>query len=155
MDTEKLLGTFTQYTTHTGVYSAPDFVTLIVYPENIAAPNQRAICAKELVHMCDKQSRKVRDMEFLGEIAEKIVGPFQSSLVDAHSDLVASLDVLAQYQAMNILFPMAARHAARTKIASGEKSLEEIADWVSAPVDLVEQMLDPEWDGLSDRLIDV
>lgn len=155
MDTDRLQGTFTQYIVHDQPYGEPILVTLIVYPSNVDVEKQRAICAKELVHVCDKQSRKVRSKELLSELAEKVVGPFQSATSDPQSDIIAAMDILAQYQAMNLLFPKAARALARRRLESAEIDFDGIVEWVSAPQDMVAEMIDPRWEEISDSLIDV
>jgi len=153
MDTGKLKGVFYQYTERSGVYSEPERVTIIVYPANVSLEEQRAICAKELVHLCDKQVRKVKEPGQVRDLVSKLLGPSRSNGID-FADAIAATDILAQFQAMSLLFPKAARLIARQKIASGERTLEDIYKLVCAPTTLIDMMLGPEWDAISETLID-
>ncbi len=153
MDTGKLKGVFYQYIERSGVYSDPERVTIIVYPANVNLEEQRAICAKELVHLCDKQVRKVKEPEQVRDLVSKLLGPSRSNGID-FADAIAATDILAQFQAMSLLFPQAARLIARQKIASGERTLEDIYKLVCAPTKLIDMMLEPEWDAISETLID-
>lgn len=152
LNTDQLRGTFTQWTEHNGVYAEPELVTLIVYPSTEDAHWQRLVCAKELVHVCDMQIAKTKTPEAIEELAERLLGRFEDNK-DDEADLMASVDKLAQFQGLNLLFPKAARALARSKIASGEKSIEDIVDWVALPRQFVELALTDIWERFSELLI--
>src|SRR6056297_3099597 len=115
-----------------GVYADPDWVTLVIYPEDEDITWQRVICAKELIHICDRQIVKTQTPEMVDELARKLVGPFETSDPEP-SDLMASMDKLAHYQSFNLLFPRAARKLAVEKIRDGTHTVEDIAEWAVIP----------------------
>lgn len=151
LDTGILRGAYYQWCEHAAAYGEPILTTLIVFPANEDLAWQRAICAKELVHVCDKQIVKTQTPEMVEELAQKVVGPFETRSATP-ADLMAAVDKLAQYQGLNLLFPAAARKLARAKIASGEKTYEEIADWASIPEQYARLVLEESWDALSELL---
>lgn len=151
LDTGRLRGAYYQWREHTTPYAVPRWTTLIVYPSNEDITWQRAICAKELVHVCDRQIVKTQTAEMVEQLAKKIVGPFETRSAGP-ADLMATVDKLAQYQGLNLLFPLAARRIARARIASGEKTLEEIADWAVVPVEYAALVLGDNWDKISELL---
>lgn len=152
MDTGTLNGVFYQYTTRLGVYADPILTTLIVYPKNGTPEIQRVICAKELIHICDHPMLRTDTPEEVEELAEKVVGPFEA---ENHvlTDLMAATDKLAQYTAINLLFPKAARELARQKVADGKMSTDEIAKWACIPVGYIEMMMTKEWETISEALL--
>ncbi|MEE9388530.1 MAG: hypothetical protein V3U96_07955 [Paracoccaceae bacterium] len=152
LETGTLRGVFYQYTRRAGVYADPEFHTLIVYPENEDPIWQRVICAKELIHVCDKQIVRTNTDQEVIELANKVVGPFETESTEI-TDLMAATDKLAQYLALNLLFPKAARDLARGRIEADKKTREEIADWVQIPVEHVFLMLSEEWDTMSEFLV--
>lgn len=152
LNTDRLRGTFTQWTERGSVYGDPELVTLIIYPKAESARWQRLVCAKELVHVCDMQIAKTKTPEAIEELAERLLGRFEDNK-DDEADLMASVDKLAQFQGINLLFPKAARSVARTKLASGEKTIDEIVDWVALPRQFVELALSDIWEKFSELLI--
>ena len=152
MDTGTLRGVFYQYTTHAAVYAEPQLVTLIVYPSNEDICWQRLICAKEIVHVCDNQIVKTDTPEEVIELANKIIGPFEGTTSNI-TDLMAATDKLAQYQALNLLFPKAAREIAKQRISDGSHSTADIATWAQIPEESVILLLSEEWDMMSEFII--
>ena len=75
LDTGILTGAYYQWCEHAAAYGEPILTTLIVFPANEDLAWQRAICAKELVHVCDKQIVKTQTPEMVEELAQKVVGP--------------------------------------------------------------------------------
>ena len=151
LDTEVLRGTYYQWREHGNVYGEPIWTTLIIYPENEDIGWQRVICAKELVHVCDKQIVKTQTPEMIDKLAAKVIGPFEGS-AEGPADLMASVDKLAAYLGLNLLFPIAARRLAREKIASQEKTIQEIANWAVIPEHYASLVIDEGWDKISELL---
>ncbi len=152
MDEGTLRGVFFQYTIRAGVYAEPELVTLIIYSKSEEAPWQRVICAKELIHVCDKQIVKTNTEQEVIELANKVVGPFESGPSQI-TDLMAATDKLAQYQSLNLLFPKAARDIAKARIAAGSHTTRSVADWAQIPEENVILMLSDDWDALSELII--
>ena len=152
LDTGVLRGVFYQWREHGGVYGEPISTTLILYPKAESLPWQRLICAKELVHVCDKQIIKTQTPEMIEKLAEKIIGGFQDHF-EGPADLMATMDKLAQYQGLNFLFPLAARKLAREKIAAEEQTIEQIADWAAIPIEQAQYSIPEAWDTLSELIL--
>lgn len=152
LDSGVLRGAFYQWRESSGVYSDSTWTTLIVYPENEPIEWQRVICAKELIHLFDAEPVKTKTGEMVDQLARKIVGPFETRATSP-SDLMASVDKLAQYQSFNLLFPLAARKIAREKLSRSEATYEDIATWSVLPLEVVMLVLDDHWDKLSEVLV--
>lgn len=151
LDTEELRGVLKQWREHGSVYGEPRWTTLIVYPRGVEVEWQRVICAKELVHVFDKQIVKTQTPEMIEKLAEKVLGPFEG-LSDSPADFMATVDKLAAYQWINLLFPRAARNVARQMIKNGAKGPEEIAEWAAIPLEYVYMVLDEAWEEISEIL---
>ena len=143
-DPTRLRGGFNQFTYRPGVYAEPRFVTHIVYSKNVDIPWQRAICAKELVHLFDSEVAKTDTETEVSQLLDRLVGPLSSEdygLVD----LQAAKDRLALYQSLPLLMPKAARDVARQALKDGTHTIDEIADWACMPRELVALVLSDEW----------
>lgn len=144
IDPGELKGAIYQYTVRPGVYSPPEFVTLIVYSQNLPTDWQRVVCAKELVHVCEGSVGRTDTPEEVEGLLEKILGPLSNEDFGL-SDLMASIDKLAIYQAIDLLFPLAARHDARRALDEGTADFHDIVDWVQIPAVFVKMVLADEW----------
>ncbi len=144
MEAGELRGTFYQYTTHPGVYASPEFVTLIVYPKNEDLSYQRVICGKEMIHLCDSKRARTNTPDEVDALIEKLLGPLSTEDYGL-ADLMASVDRLALYQALAILFPISARNVALEKMANGSATLESISQWSVLPEGLVSLILSEDW----------
>lgn len=143
MDPTKLRGAFYQYTTHKGVYVAPDFRTLIVYSGQLSIDWQRLVCAKELIHVLDGKAEKTKTEDELQGLIDKIIGPLSTEDFGL-ADIMAAKDKLAVYQALAVLFPDAARADALAFIANGG-TVDEIVRRASIPERFVRLVLTDEW----------
>ena len=152
LDTAILRGVIYQWRQSNSVYGEPIWTTLIVYPSSMAQDWQRAICAKEMVHIFDSQIVKTVNSEMIEGLAKKVVGPLEID-ADSPESLMATVDRIAEFQAINLLFPRAARILARTKISSDEMTIREISEWASIPEHFVKIALDPKWEYLSSILV--
>jgi hypothetical protein len=150
MDPAKLRGAFYQYTTHPGIYAAPEFRTLIVYSAKLAKDWQRLVCAKELIHVLDGKAEKTKTEDELQGLIDKLIGPLTTEDFGL-ADIMAAKDKLAIYQALAVLFPDAARTDALTQKKAG-KSTEDIADQASIPPRFVELVLREEWPSLKNDI---
>lgn len=148
LDTGILKGAFYQWYESPAPYADADWVTLIVYPEAESIEMQRVICAKELIHVCDKQVVKTNTPELLNSLAKKVLGPFESP-ESSRADAMAAIDKLAQYQGLDLLLPKAARALAREKIKLGQTTVAEIADIAVIPVTHAELVLEDSWEAIS------
>ena len=149
MNVGKLRGAFYQWLESNGVYAEPTQKTLIVYPTGIDEASQRLICAKELVHLCDKQARRIRTPEQLDDLTEKLLGPFETgSSGIPETEIVAATDLLAQYQAISLLFPPSARSRVRKGLEENIFDLERVVKAICLPEEIIVPMLEPDWEDL-------
>lgn len=154
MDMTQLCGTYVQWREHNGPYGDPKWVSLIVYPSNTDHAVQRIICAKELVHVCDSAATKTHDADEVIELARALCDKIAPGEKLQIAKLKVAKDVLAQGQAMMLLFPKAARLIARQKIADGRLTVDDLVNIVAIPRDCIEEMLDPDWDVVAEHLCD-
>lgn len=155
MDTAQLLGTYVQFTEPSGgIYSEPNWVSLIIYPTNVDFSSQRIVCAKELVHVCDANVARTSNPSDIMELAMVLAD--KAAIEDEpRMTMKVAADILAQQKGLMLLFPKAARIIARKKYADGEISLEHLADKLLLPISTVEDMLDEDWDKLADTIAQV
>jgi hypothetical protein len=144
MDPGEIRGLYVQYTTHPGVYTAPELVTLVIYPGNAPVDMQRVVCCKELIHVCDGNAAKTNSPEEVDALVEKLLGPLSTEDYGL-ADLMASVDKIAFYQALAILFPEAARAVALQRIADKAATPEDIAAWAGLPLSMVNLVLSDQW----------
>lgn len=150
----KLRGVCHQYTTSPGVYALPNFVSLIVYNQNLSLEWQRVACCKELVHVCEKGVEKTNTQEAVTGLVDKLVGDYSRDDYSIY-DYMAVMDRLGLYVAVGLLFPSAAREQAVSAVNSNSRSMSEIAEWVCLPEALVALALQPKWPDLLLNLLDM
>lgn len=154
MDPTKLRGAFYQFTTHPGVYTAPNFCTLIVYSAKLSKDWQRLVCAKELIHVLDGEAEKTKTEAEVQGLIDKIIGPLSTEDFGL-ADIMAAKDKLAVYQAAAVLFPDAARTDALAQIKAGNKTEEQIAKQASVPLQFVKLVLADEWPSIKSDICSV
>lgn len=152
MDTTNLLGAYAQWRESNGLYQESTSVSLIIYPTNVPLYVQRLICAKELVHVCDKDAAKVKDADEILELARVVSGTVEFGGGHQIAKLKVATDVLASSQAQMLLFPKAARLIARQKINAEEIGLDQLVEKVQLPEGVVVEMLNPEWEETAELL---
>lgn len=155
MNLSQLLGTYVQFTEPSGgIYSEPRMVSLIVYPSNIGPLNQRIICAKELVHVCDARVSRTSDPQDILELAQVLSG--SASIGDEpRMTMKVAADIVAQQKGLMLLFPKAARLIARQQIEEGIITLNELVEKLVLPQSTVEDMLEEDWDDLAEMLANI
>lgn len=154
MDTGKLRGAFYQYKSHAVPYGEPILHTIIVYAEGVDVPWQRVICCKELIHVCDSAAARTNSPEEVAELMDKLLG-LVSNEDYGLADFMASVDRLALYQALVVLFPLKMRTTALQAIAASKATEEQIAQWASLPLPLVKLVLSEEWPEVCEVLTSV
>lgn len=147
MEIGALRGMYVQYTTHPGVYSAPELETLIIFPSNEPVDWQRMICAKELIHVCDGNGARTNSPDEVDDLVDKLLGPLSTDDYGL-ADLMASVDRIALYQALAVMFPWGAREVALEQIEKGNATELDVARWANLPLTLVRLVLDPAWEEL-------
>ncbi|SMX29396.1 hypothetical protein TRP8649_03530 [Pelagimonas phthalicica] len=151
LDTGVLKGAFYQWYESSGMYAESTWTTLIVYPDGEPIEMQRVICAKELIHICDKAIARTHTPELIDKLAKKVLGPFESPDTSS-ADLMATIDKLAQYQGLDLLLPKAAREIARDKISKGLLTPSDVAEAAVMPLSQTLLVLDESWEDISSFL---
>ncbi len=152
LDPAVLRGVHYKYTHRNGVYADPVFTTLIIYAKGLSLAWQRIVCCKELIHTCDSDVERTNTEEEVTGLLDKLLGPLSTENFGV-ADIMATKDKLALYQALVILFPMAARQQAMDALEAKSKTPEQIADWIKLPFPLVEMVLEPDWPRIRDLII--
>ena len=152
MAVSRLRGVFYQYRQRSLPYGDPDNITLIVYPEKVPVAWQRVICCKELIHLFDHQVERTDTVEELDGLIKRLLGPLSADDLSIF-DLMAAKDHLALYQAIPLLFPLAARTRILSDIESGAKTLQQVADEACLPLEVIILGTSDEWPRLSEDLI--
>jgi hypothetical protein len=151
MVVSRLRGVFYQYRQRPVLYGEPEDVTLIVYASSEPLAWQRTICCKEMIHIFDDKVERTETLEELDGLIKRLLGPLSVDEVSIY-DLMAAKDRLALYQAIPLLFPMAARNRALAEVKSGTKAVEQIAEEACLPLELVQLALSEDWPRLAEYL---
>lgn len=146
MDTGRLRGTFYQYTWRPRPYAEPELHTIIVYSSTDSLVWQRVISCKELIHVCDVPAAKTSTLEEISALIEKLLGPVSTEDYGL-ADVMASVDRLALYQALAVLFPLSLREVALASMRASPETCtaEVIAEWAKLPVGLARLVLSDQW----------
>lgn len=152
MDLKQLLGTYVQWRERDGVYGEPKWVSLIIYPSNVPLMIQRIVCAKELVHICDSGAAKTHDTDDILELARVLSNKIAPDEKMQITKLKVAKDILAQGQALMLLFPKAARLIARREIEQDNLDLKQLEKIICIPIQMLEEMLDPDWEDIAESL---
>lgn len=140
MDPADLRGAYYQYTHRPILYGDPERVSLIVYCSKLDLPWQRLVCCKEMIHILDAEPEKTDVLEDLDGLLGRLLGPMSTEDFGI-CDIMAARDRIAIYQALPLLFPMAARANALSK----QIPAETIADKADLPLPLVRLVLEDDW----------
>lgn len=149
-----LRGIYYQYIKHNQAYGQPILVTLIVYSQNVSLEWQRMISCKELIHVCDSAAAKTDTRAEVDSLLEKLLGPLSTEDYGL-ADFQTSVDRLALYQALGLLFPLGARAQALKQIKDGNATVDEIVTWAVVPKPLILMALTDEWPGVFEALADI
>lgn len=112
---------------------------------------QRFICAKELIHVLDHPSARTSDPEAIDKLAAKIGLPpeMQDPMKDGHE---TNVDRLAEWRAIALLFPLAARNQLLAPYRDNVLKLGDIARLADIPSRYVGFAMHESWDRLHDIL---
>lgn len=144
-DPGSLRGAIRQFRDHRGVYGEPLWITHIVYSKNSPLEWQRITCAKEIVHLFDKDIEKTDTIEEVMGLIDKLVGPLTTENFGI-SDIQATVDRFAVYKCLPLLLPKAALTDAKLNVKRGELTVQEVAKAACMPEELVSIMISDEWD---------
>ena len=153
MELDQLAGTYVQWREPTGVYAEPKWVSLVIYPSNVDLKDQRLICAKELVHICDPNATKNNDAKEIEELAAVLSERLPEFGKLEIPSIKVFADKVAQIKAAMLLFPKAARLVSRERLEKGTITIDELVDFFQIPKSVLVSLLDPQWEEVADQII--
>lgn len=153
MDPDELQGVFYQYEYIPAPYAQPELLTTICYSDQMELPWQRVVCCKEMIHIFDDEIGKTDTAEDVDGLLEKILGPLSTEDYGI-VDFQATLDKLALYQCLALLFPAAARQDALTAIERGTETVNSVSKQANLPTSLTALILQDDWPRIVENLFD-
>jgi hypothetical protein len=153
LDSDVLLGKVVHWVRRDGVYAEPIFCADIYFCKDEENDWRRLICCKELLHILDHDWAKARKPKEVRRLAEKIGLPrdMQQPLKDG---VHVNTDRLAEYQAIAVLFPMAARDLLLQPLNAGQLTLNDIARLAEIPRRYAGFVMHEAWTAIYPLLID-
>ena len=143
-DPGHIKGVFYQYKMTPAVYAEKILCTVIGFNLANPLPWQRLSCAKELMHVFDDDLERTNTAAELDRLMDKLLGPMSTDDVGL-ADLMALKDKMALYEAIPILFPIAARNACLNALAAGFIAKEEVIIQACLPPPICELVLGDDW----------
>ncbi|TWC90202.1 hypothetical protein FB593_1011482 [Rhizobium sp. SJZ105] len=123
----------------------PERVAVAAYSVQQANEWQRLVCAKELVHIFDRDPIKTSSKLEVVRLGHHIGGNVKFDDVD-DNNIQSFFDEVAKYQALAILFPFGLREDILASAATIDDALiNRVAQHVEVPVDFVEMVLGNIW----------
>jgi hypothetical protein len=145
LDPDILLGQAKRFVRRDKLYGDPIFCTNVYYHRGASRDLQRIICCKELLHIPNPNWAMVKTKDEVYRQAEKIGLP--PGLQDVWNDGAAvNLDRLAEFQAIAVLFPMAARNALVAPLRNGALTLDDIARIADIPKGYASVAMSAQWE---------
>jgi hypothetical protein len=135
-----------------GLYAAdPQRMANIYYHRGHERDWQRMICCKELIHLLDPTTAHSKTPEAIDELAERIGLPPEMQNPGGDG-LAANIDRLAEYRALALLFPLAARNLLLEPYRDGKIRLADIARMADIPSRYVGFVMHEVWETAHDIL---
>lgn len=150
-ETAEIHGAFARFRYRKGVYADEIWVTHIPYNKNDTLEQQRVVCCKEMMHIFDSELEMTDTESEVPDFLDKLLGPHSTDDFGL-ADFMAAKDKFALYQCLPLLLPKAALKIAREAVEKNQKTPAEIAVWARLPINIVNLMLNKEWDTLNGML---
>ncbi len=153
MNSEVLRGSILHFIIPAAGYGEPTFCADIYYDKSQTSDWKRLVCCKELLHLLDPDTNKVKSKADFVRQVERIVLPpeFQEPVADGAKVLS---DRVATYLAVAILFPWQARQLLLPPYVDGKLTLEDISRIADIPERYVALVLSDEWDTFHEIMIE-
>lgn len=149
-DTDILQGQIRLFHSHSAPYADPTLCANIYYDRSLSVDWQRFICCKELFHLLDPPSATTSGKD-IHALAESI-GLMPEMQVDS---LAANIDRLAEFRALAVMFPFAARELLIPKFKDGDISLDDIARLADIPRRYAAFVMSERWEQVHDLLLEL
>ncbi|MEI6485670.1 MAG: hypothetical protein WCO11_05325 [Sphingomonadales bacterium] len=152
LDTEILLGQYQKFYVRPVPYADPEAYANIYYAKQMTRDWQRLVCCKELLHLIDRDGHKATTPDQIRKNAEHIGLPIQLRDFDAQ-DPIANTDTIAEFFALGILFPLAARAALMDPFKAGKLKIDDIARFFDIPKQKASFVMTPNWESVHANLM--
>lgn len=153
LDTNILLGKIRTYYSHSVPYGDPTLCANIYYAKQMSREWHRLVCCKELMHILDPDGHKATTPEQIHYNAERIGLP--SELRDISADgRITNSDRIAEFYALGILFPLAARDVLMNHYENGKISIDDIARLYDLPKRKAAIVMTPLWADIHSMLLE-
>ncbi len=147
---EVIRGMLHQWTYTPGWGDDTIVVNDIHYVAGMSLPWQRVVVCKEMIHVVDPVRLLTRTPHEVQDLIERIAMPVDLQLGYNGQEMG---DRMAEFQALAILFPKAAREVLLPSYQSGKLSPDEIASHAEIPVRYVDFLMSDEWDRIYGMLL--
>jgi hypothetical protein len=147
-NTDILRGQIRIFYNHPAPYADPVVCANIYYDRSMPSEWQRFVCCKELFHLLDPFSATTTGEE-IQALAESI-GLMPEMQVDA---LDANIDRLAEFRALAVMFPFAARNLLLPKLNDESISIDDIARLADIPRRYAAFAMNERWGQVHELLL--
>lgn len=126
----------------------------IYYASDLGSDWKRLVCCKELLHILDKETYRVKTPAEVKRLVERIVLPteFQDPIKDGIGVIT---DRFAIYQAVAVLFPWATRELLLAPYKSQKLTVDDIAKMVDLPPRYVKLVMSDYWPDSYKTIVDM
>jgi hypothetical protein len=153
INSDRLRGSLVQWETwEYPMDGATHYVGDIYVAKSLPADWRRLVVCKELLHVLDPDNCLVSDEASLEQLIQRLILP--ADLQDVEKDGVSVLtDKVAIYQALAVLFPLAARALLLQLLEGGKTNTAEIARIVDLPERFVRLVMWERWPTVHEMLV--
>ncbi len=125
-------------------------VSYIVYNGNMDINWKRLVACKELIHILDPEYAVTKTREDLQSLVDRMAVPMDLQGINGQE----LGDRVAEFQALAVLFPRAARNALMPKYIDKSLAASEIAKLAGIPERYIAYLMSERWVEMYDQLLD-
>lgn len=152
LDTEILLGQCHKFYVRSVPYADPELFANIYYAKQMTRDWQRLVCCKELIHLIDRDGHQATTPDQIRKNAEHIGLPIELRDFPTEGP-IANSDTIAEFFALGILFPLAARDALMEPYKAGRLKIEDIARFFDIPKQKASFVMTTNWEAVHTKLL--
>jgi hypothetical protein len=143
-DPQKFRGMFFRYRTRPSLYADHENHTVIFYNQNVSPNEQNFICCKELMHVFDEMFKAC--VSSAKELEALLSALFQTDSNPEDVTVSGVLDIIAEFAALAIMFPDAARETFPIAVKDGRMTSQEVAEALGIPWWDTAKLLSEQWE---------
>jgi len=154
IDPDIMLGKIKVFYVRDGVYGEPIRWANVYYCRSLDIAWQRMICCKEITHLMDPIHTRTSNIDDIDKLAERIGLPpeMQNPIEDGAE---TNWDRLAEWRAVAVLLPLAARDILMPAYRDGKISLADIARMADIPSKYAAFVMSDVWPKVHAALVKV